>query len=263
MAMEENQQQIVVKWSGQEYQVAVFEDDTVATLKRKLQDHTHVDVKRQKLLGLKTKGGKLPTDEDRIADLNLKATTKVMMMGQPEASIAKADEEALAAPEVQDDFDIGAAEEQALAVKDQPEVLQKLQRRISNVVVKILNPPREGKKCLVLDIDYTLFDLGSAAERPDELARPFLHEFLTDCYQFYDILIWSATNMKWVEVKMRELGVLGNSNYKIVCLLDHAAMLTVSTDKYGVFDCKPLQFIWAKFPDFYDEHNTVMLDDLR
>ena len=25
--------------------------------------------------------------------------------------------------------------------------------------IKVLNPPRPGKKCLVLDIDYTLFDL--------------------------------------------------------------------------------------------------------
>jgi hypothetical protein len=54
---------------------------------------------------------------------------------------------------------------------------------------------------LVLDIDYTLFDLNSSAERPDELARPYLHEFLSACYEFYDIIIWSATNMKWVEVR--------------------------------------------------------------
>lgn len=59
-----------------------------------------------------------------------------------------------------------------------------------------------GKKCLVLDIDYTLFDLNSSAEHPDELARPYLHEFLTACYEYYDIIIWSATNMKWVEVRV-------------------------------------------------------------
>ncbi len=35
------------------------------------------------------------------------------------------------------------------------------------------------------------------------------------------------------------------------------------TEKYGVFDCKPLAFIWAKFPDHYNPDNTVMLDDLR
>ena len=55
---------------------------------------------------------------------------------------------------------------------------------------------RPGKKCLVLDIDYTLFDLGSSAERADELARPHLHAFLAACYEHYDILIWSATSMK-------------------------------------------------------------------
>lgn len=34
---------------------------------------------------------------------------------------------------------------------------EKLQRRIASVEVKVLNPPRTGKRCLVLDIDYTLF----------------------------------------------------------------------------------------------------------
>lgn len=69
--------------------------------------------------------------------------------------------------------------------------------------MKVLNPPREGKKLLVLDIDYTIFDLGSSAERPEELARPYLHEFMTACYEHFDLIIWSATSMKWVEVKMR------------------------------------------------------------
>ena len=37
--------------------------------------------------------------------------------------------------------------------------------------MKVLNEPRPGKKLLVVDIDYTIFDLGSSAERPEELAR--------------------------------------------------------------------------------------------
>lgn len=62
---------------------------------------------------------------------------------------------------------------------------------------------------------------------------------------------------------LQELGVLSHADYKITCMLDHAAMVTVQTEKYGVFDCKPLAFIWAKFPGQYNESNTVMLDDLR
>lgn len=48
--------------------------------------------------------------------------------------------------------------------------------------MKVLNEPRPGKKLLVLDIDYTLFDHRSAAETGNELMRPFLHEFLTSAY---------------------------------------------------------------------------------
>lgn len=144
------------------------------------------------------------------------------------------------------------------------------------VKVKVLNPPRPGKKLLVVDIDYTIFDLGSTAERPDELARPYLHEFFASCYEFFDLMIWSATSMRWVEVKMRvgtlsidrssasqELGVSTHPDYKLVCMLDCTAMLTVQTERYGVFDCKPLEFVWRKFPDSYDADNTVMLDDLK
>lgn len=80
---------------------------------------------------------------------------------------------------------------------------EKLHRRIERVKVEILNPPRKGKKLLVLDIDYTIFDLGSSAENPQELARPYLHDFMAACYENFDLMIWSATSMKWVEVKMR------------------------------------------------------------
>lgn len=35
----------------------------------------------------------------------------------------------------------------------------------------------------------------------------------------YDIVIWSATSMKWVEVKMRELGVSCHPDYKLSFML--------------------------------------------
>lgn len=93
--------------------------------------------------------------------------------------------------------------------------------------------------------------------------RPYLHEFLTAAYAEYDIMIWSATSMKWVELKMGQLGVLNNPNYKITALLDHMAMITVQSDSRGVFDCKPLGLIWTQFPEYYSSKNTIMFDDLR
>lgn len=47
----------------------------------------------------------------------------------------------------------------------------------------MLNQPRPGKKLLVLDIDYTLFDHRSTAQTGAELMRPYLHEFLTSAYE--------------------------------------------------------------------------------
>jgi ubiquitin-like domain-containing CTD phosphatase 1 len=76
----------------------------------------------------------------------------------------------------------------------------------------------------------TIFD---AAERPEELARPHLHEFLTAVYEFYDLVIWSATSMKWIEVKMRELGVSTNPSYKLAAFMDHKCMVTINTAKHG------------------------------
>jgi ubiquitin-like domain-containing CTD phosphatase 1 len=92
---------IVVKWSGKEYPLELPEEQKVADLKRVLQEQTRVEPKRQKLIGLKTKDGKAATDEAALSDLAIKPNAKVMMMGQPEEVIAKADAEQLAAPEVQ------------------------------------------------------------------------------------------------------------------------------------------------------------------
>ena len=35
------------------------------------------------------------------------------------------------------------------------------------------------------------------------------------------------------QVKMRELGVSTHPDYKLTCMLDHKAMITVQTEKYG------------------------------
>ena len=66
-----------------------------------------------------------------------------------------------------------------MPVAADPVFLEKLARRIAHTKIEELHAPRPGKKCLVLDIDYTIFDLGTPGETASEKARPFLHEFLT------------------------------------------------------------------------------------
>merc|ERR1711903_22672 len=77
----------------------------------------------------------------------------------------------------------------------------------------------------------------------EELRRPFLIEFLSRSYEHYDIVIWSATSMKWIELKMKELGVMHHvqqNAFKILAFVDYTAMIPVTTEKYGTIDCKPL-----------------------
>ena len=88
------------------------------------------------------------------------------------------------------------------------EHLAKIDKRIQNYEVKKLNDPRPGKKLLVLDVDYTLFDHRSNAEKAVELMRPYLHEFLAVAYVDYDIVIWCKFNLTTLELPGMYLEVL-------------------------------------------------------
>ena len=48
--------------------------------------------------------------------------------------------------------------------------------------------------------------------------------------------------MKWIEVKMQELGVTSNPNYKIAFFMDYGAMITVHTPDYGIVDVSRVCF---------------------
>ncbi|XP_073969065.1 ubiquitin-like domain-containing C-terminal domain phosphatase 1 [Rhodnius prolixus] len=257
----ENEVKLIVKWNCKEYEIdALSDNDSVGTLKDVIFKKTGVRPERQKLLNLKFKG-KLPDNDCLLAALNLKSGFKVMMMGSLEEAIADANTIPDDLPEVIDDFDIEDGEE--VAIENRDVYLAKIDRRIKEYTIKILNPPRPGKKLLVLDIDYTLFDHKSVAEKGYELMRPYLHEFLTSAYKDFDIAIWSATSMRWIEEKMKLLGVSSHANYKIVFYLDYLAMISVHTPKYGVIQVKPLGVIWGKFPNEYRQSNTIMFDDIR
>ncbi|XP_063237171.1 ubiquitin-like domain-containing CTD phosphatase 1 [Bacillus rossius redtenbacheri] len=255
----ENAVEVVVKWSGKEYKISnLSESDSVYSLKKLIHKETGVRPERQKLLNLKLKG-KPPDDDCLLSALKLKQGFKIMMMGSLEEDIADASSPPDDIPEVINDLDI---EEEEIAIESKDVYLAKIDRRIRDYKINMLNEPREGKKLLVLDIDYTLFDHRSTAETGHELMRPFLHEFLTSAYQDYDIVIWSATSMKWIEEKMKLLGVSTHSCYKIIFYLDNSAMISIHTPKYGVIQVKPLGVIWGKFGQ-YSSRNTIMFDDIR
>nr|SVE76534.1 EOG090X0A5K [Daphnia longispina] len=249
----------VVKWSAKEYTIIIDKDRTVLCLKKAIEVQTGVKVERQKLLNLKYKG-KAAEDGLKLCNLDLKVGFKIMMMGSLEQDITTAS----TAPEIVDEVinDLDLTEEE-IALENREEYLAKIAKRVETYEIKMLNEPRSGKKLLVLDIDYTLFDHRSAAETGNELMRPFLHEFLTAAYIDYDIMIWSATSMKWIEEKMKLLGVTTNQNYKILGYLDYLAMISVHMDKYGLLDVKPLAVIWGKFAGVYTSKNTIMFDDIR
>ena len=57
-----------------------------------------------------------------------------------------------------DDQDMDDIEEEEVALQDKEIYLEKIVKRVRDYEVKVLNPSRENKKLLVLDIDYTLFD---------------------------------------------------------------------------------------------------------
>ena len=52
-------------------------------------------------------------------------------------------------------------------------------------------------------------------------------------YPYYDIVIWSANSLKWIEVKLRQLRVSNHEDYKITCFLDCRCMVPVKTEKRG------------------------------
>lgn len=212
-------------------------------------------------MNLKTKDGSKLSDETKIDDILLKTGKPLVMIGSKEEDIRSVNE----IPDMSEDIvnDLEEVEHTDNSFEKNEIYLAKIRRRVKEYKIEMINEPRPGKKLLVLDIDYTLFDHRSSAETASELMRPYLHEFLTSAYVNYDIVIWSATSKKWIVEKMKLLGVHNNENYKILFYIDYNAMISIHTAERGIVDVKPLAVIWQKFPDFYSNKNTIMFDDIR
>ena len=255
---------ITIKWSGQEYVVTDLKSSSLLSeLKEAVFLKTGVKPERQKLFGIRVppKANQDGHGSLTLEEVKLKNGAKIMLMGSREEAIAAAQEVPKNLPEVVDEFD--DIKSIHIPTQARAEFLAKVERRIREYPIKVMNEPRPGKKLLVLDVDGTLFDNWSVGETGADLMRPYLHEFLALMYVHYDLIIWSATNMKWIDAKLALLGVSRNVNYKFVCYLDSRATISVEAPKYGLVDTKPLGLIWGRFEEHYNASNTVIVDDCR
>lgn len=255
-------------YNGKEYPVALEKWDRVYDLKVALFKLTSVPPERQKILGLVK--GKLPPDDVCIQDMNLTSNKRFQLIGTPQSSEFKDPLELEDLPDVFNDLDVDFSANPSAAEKylsDQRNH-RKIKEIAKNLTINFINPLRERKKLLVLDLDYTILDtklLRSGALPTEECARPFLHEFLEAVYPYYDICIWSQTNWQWLEIKLVELGMVGSDKpYQISFVLDKSVMFQV----FGVKDnksythaVKPLGIIWDRLPQF-SAKNTIHVDDL-
>uniref|UniRef100_W5MSJ5 Ubiquitin-like domain-containing CTD phosphatase 1 n=1 Tax=Lepisosteus oculatus TaxID=7918 RepID=W5MSJ5_LEPOC len=250
---------VIIKWGGQEYSITTLcEEDTVFDLKQSIKSLTGVLPERQKLLGLKVKG-KAAEDDIKLGTLKLKPNTKIMMMGSREESL----EDVLGPPpendDVINDFDF---EEEVIEVENREENLAKIARRVKDYKVEILNPPREGKRLLVLDVDYTLFGKLLSIHKVLEILRGSHRTERGSSQSPHSSSMIKAVEFMTVLFVLQVLGVTNNPNYKITFMLDSAAMITVHIPKRGVVEVKPLGVIWGKYSEFYNKKNTIMFDDI-
>lgn len=176
---------------------------TILSLREELGRLTSVPPSLQKLVGLRPQKGITLDDETCLVQLKLKkGRLPFMMIGN--ATVYQDPDEA-DIPEVLDDLDVDYVYtiEQLCEVRANPEHQKKFDKYLAKLDINLINSPREGKKLLVLDLDYTLFDMKSKADNFEQLKRPLTDEFLTAMYQDFDLVIWSQTSWKWLVSEMK------------------------------------------------------------
>lgn len=291
-----------IKYQGTFLSARLAEDETVADLKAILFSMTDVPPESQKLLGMvkgkqpsddtllatvpyapaalrarpsRTKAQDVTIDTAAAADEACKLTVQFTLLGTPEAgrfkdqainSLPSSDQgEAVQDHDYVESIEATKAGEPKLEPHQDPKNLAKLEKTIRRFSdFPIINPPRPGKKLLVLDLDYCIADTKRLLDpnSPASLAaRPGLHEMLKAVYPYYDICVWSQTSWRWLEIKLVELNMLGNPDYNISFVIDRTPMFKIHS-KIGTHEVKALEFIWRRWPEVYGRHNTIHIDDL-
>ncbi|KAJ2470708.1 hypothetical protein GGI02_002754, partial [Coemansia sp. RSA 2322] len=263
---------IDVVWRGSEqYPLRIPKYATILSVKALLEELTGVDAESQKLLGLVR--GQLPRDSDTLVGLGVSSGTRVRLVGTPLCDRLQPREglsgsglwESEMPPGPSDDAISGGLARMARSQVLSTDWQMQLQRIVEDTEIRVLNAPRAGRKLVVLDLDYTLFDCKNVSGNVTDMARPGLHEFLAAIYPVYDLIVWSQTRWHIVESKITLLGMLTHPHYKITTALDISSMLTIHALRNGRevdHQVKPLEFIWTRFPDHYCRQNTIHIDDL-
>ncbi|KAJ2847484.1 hypothetical protein IWW36_003837 [Coemansia brasiliensis] len=221
----------------------------------------------QKLLGLVK--GKLPSNSETLESLGIKSSARVRLIGTRKADQLRSMTSAL---DESDSYNLPAINDSDCldaTCSQMPVVVSNYKKKLDKVIgetkVQVINPPRPGRKLLVLDLDFTLLDCNPHSGNMMNMARPGLHDFLTATYEYYDFIVWSQTNWVVLESKMTILGMLTHPSYRIVTALDASTMISVRSlrgEKEVSHHVKALEIIWTWFSQIYDHKNTVHVDDL-
>ncbi|KAJ2963607.1 hypothetical protein NQZ79_g1394 [Umbelopsis isabellina] len=236
----------VASWQKKTYTLTCTPEETVQQLKTKLQELTNADDTRLDSLSLRRKPG-----SDAI---------EFLMLGTADEKIFKDPDQVDTLPDVFNDLEYDYFPSDHPTHLDQAKVQRKLKDTIAKIWAFFWTYSNEIHR-----LDYTLFDCKSPASHISELMRPGMHSFLTSAYEHYDIVIWSQTSWRTLEAKVTELGILSHPDYKIAFVMDITTMISVTTLKADGSEfkhqVKPLEIIWAKFPQFSSK-NTIHVDDL-
>ncbi|KAJ2872665.1 hypothetical protein FB639_004315, partial [Coemansia asiatica] len=198
-----------ITWKGsKKYQLRIPKYATVLSVKVLIEELTEIDSDSQKLLGLVK--GKLPKDSDTLVDLGVADGTKIRLVGTRMADRLKAlhghplresaenNDVTGISPDIDYPWETDAAGSKRMMERSQvisTDWKPALDKIVQTADIRLMNPPRQGKKLVVLDLDYTLFDCKNISGNVADMARPGLHEFLSAIYPQYDLIIWSQT--KW------------------------------------------------------------------
>ena len=178
-------------------------------------------------------------------------THQFILMGTPEEQIFIDPSQKDDLPDIIDDFDFdfNAGSDEWIQHRANDVNLKQF---TAQTPIHIMNEPRQNKPLLVLDLDHTLLDFSSksllqqnrysqqqqppmnddastaavvhpsrdADEIAERMKRPYMDEFLSQCYHHYDLVIWSQTSWRWLETKLIELGMISHPGYKFCFVLD-------------------------------------------